>query len=223
MEETIPHRPGWAMLVSGVFHPLLIPSFMYILLVVVNPFLFGSNGFNDERTLLTLIMMVLYTCVIPMISVVLMRLLNMVSSVHMEDRMERIGPLLLVMVLYFWVYYNLSQNNDIPTIFSAFLLGVVIALAVSFAINVVEKISLHAVGMGGLTGMVMISMAIFGAQGISWGNWTISLGLLLVVVVLLAGLVGSARFAMGAHTRWQLYAGYFVGFLAQWVALKFYF
>ncbi|MEO0733499.1 MAG: hypothetical protein AAFZ52_11730, partial [Bacteroidota bacterium] len=183
MDETAaPNRPGWATLISGLFHPLLIPSLMYVLLVVINPFLFGSNGFGDRRIMLTLIMMVLYTCVIPLISVVLMRLLNMVSSVHMEDRMERIGPLLLVMVLYFWVYYNLSQNDDIPTIFSSFLLGVVIALAVSFAVNVIEKISLHAVGMGGLTGMVMISLALFGAQGISWGDWTISLGLLLVIV-----------------------------------------
>lgn len=223
MDKTAPSRPLWATLLSGIFHPLLVPTMMFVLLVIINPYLFGSNGFNDQRTILTLIMMVLYTCVIPMIAVVLMRLLNMVNSIHMEDRMERIGPLLLVMVLYFWVYYNFSQSNDVPTIFSAFLLGVVVALAVSFAINVLDKISLHAVGMGGLTGMVMISMALFGSEGLHFGALRISLGLLVILVVLMAGLVGSARLAMGAHTKIQVYTGYLVGFLAQWVALKFYF
>lgn len=213
----------WAYALSGLFHPLLIPSYMYVLLMLINPFLFGANGFGEQRALLTLLMMVLYTAVIPMVSVLLMVALNMVSSVMMADKMERIGPLLLVMVLYFWVYYNLSQNNDIPTIFSTFLLGVVVALAASFVINVLDKISLHSVGMGGLVAMLMITMGLFGANGVVVGGLTFSLGLLLIVGVLIAGLVGSARLALGAHDSVQIYAGYVVGFAAQLIALKFYF
>lgn len=216
-------RKWWAWLLSGLFHPLLIPSYMYLLLLVANPFLFGANALSDQRAMLTLVMMVLYTAVIPLISILLMVALNMVSSVTMPERTERIGPLLMVMVLYFWVYYNLSQNNDIPTIFSAFLLGVVLALAVAFVINVADKISLHAVGMGGLVGMVMVTMALFGANGIAVGEYTLGMGLLLLAVVILAGLVGSARLALGAHDKVQVYTGYIVGFVAQFVALKFYF
>jgi hypothetical protein len=224
-ELTAPAPPmkWWAMALSGLFHPLLIPTYMYVLLMVVNPFLFGSNDFGDQRAVLTLVMMVLYTAVIPMISVLLMVALNMVSSVMMAEKSERIGPLLLVMVLYFWVYYNLSQSNDVPTIFSAFLLGVVIALAVAFVINVMDKISLHTVGMGGLVGMLMITMGLFGANGIAFGDVTVGLGLLLLAGVLLAGMVGSARLALGAHDSVQIYSGYIVGFVAQLVALKFYF
>lgn len=218
-----PPKKWWALALSGLFHPLLIPTYMYVLLMVVNPFLFGANDFGERRAVLTLIMMVLYTAVIPIISVLLMVALNMVSSVMMPEKTERIGPLLLVMVLYFWVYYNLSQNNDIPTIFSAFLLGVVMALAVAFVINVMDKISLHTVGMGGLVGMLMITMGLFGANGIVMGGFTVGLGLLLVVGVVLAGLVGSARLALGAHDKVQIYTGYIVGFVAQFLALKFYF
>jgi hypothetical protein len=224
-ELTVPAPPKkwWALALSGLFHPLLIPTYMYVLLMVVNPFLFGSNDFGNERAILTLVMMVLYTAVIPMVSVLLMVALNMVSSVMMAEKTERIGPLLLVMVLYFWVYYNLSQSNDVPTIFSAFLLGVVIALAVAFVINVMDKISLHTVGMGGLVGMLMITMGLFGANGIAIGGMTVGLGLMLLVGVLLAGIVGTARLALGAHDTVQIYSGYIVGFVAQLVALKFYF
>lgn len=224
MEVSTPKpKKWWALLLSGVFHPLLVPTYMFALLMLVNPFLFGTNGFGEKRALLTLLMMVLYTAVIPMISVLLMVALNMVNSVMMEERTERIGPLLLVMVLYFWVYYNLSNNNDVPTIFSTFLLGVVIALSLAFVVNVLDKISLHAVGMGGLVGMLMITMGLFGANGIELGDYTFSLGILLIVGVLVAGLVGTARLALGAHDTVQLYTGYLVGFLAQLVALKFYF
>lgn len=229
MDMTTPEIPEqkpkswWALVLSGVFHPLLIPTYMFALLVLVNPFLFGANGFGEQRALLTLLMMVLYTAVIPMISVLLMVALNMVGSVMMEERTERIGPLLLVMVLYFWVYYNLSNSNDVPTIFSTFLLGVVIALALAFVINVLDKISLHTVGMGGLVGMLMITMGLFGANGIEVGNYTIGLGVLLIAGVIIAGLVGTARLALGAHDKVQIYSGYLVGFLAQLVALKFYF
>lgn len=218
-----PPKKWWALILSGLFHPLLIPTYMYVLLMVVNPFLFGSNDFGDQRAILTLVMMVLYTAVIPMISILLMVALNMVSSVMMAEKSERIGPLLLVMVLYFWVYYNLSQSNDVPTIFSTFLLGVVIALAIAFVINVMDKISLHTVGMGGLVGMLMITMGLFGANGIAFGGVTVGLGLLLLGGVLLAGIVGSARLALGAHDSVQIYAGYIVGFVSQLVALKFYF
>ncbi|WP_020567160.1 hypothetical protein [Neolewinella persica] len=224
-ELTVPAPPKkwWALALSGLFHPLLIPTYMYVLLMVVNPFLFGSNDFGNERAVLTLVMMVLYTAVIPMISILLMVALNMVGSVMMAEKTERIGPLLLVMVLYFWVYYNLSQSNDVPTIFSAFLLGVVIALAGAFVINVMDKISLHTVGMGGLVGMLMITMGLFGANGITIGGMTVGLGLMLLTGVLLAGMVGTARLALGAHDTVQVYSGYIVGFVAQLVALKFYF
>lgn len=215
--------PVWAMVISGLFHPLLIASYMFMLLLAINPFLFGSNDMIGGQVMVTLIMMILYTFVIPLISVLIMVALNMVNSVMLEDRMQRIGPLLLVMVLYFWVYYNLHSRPDIPTIYSSFLLGVVMALSLAFVINVADKISLHTVGMGGLTGMVMICLALFGGSGLSIGSYTLSLGLLLIIVVLLAGLVGSARLSLSAHTKMQIYMGYVVGFLTQFVAHLLYF
>ncbi|MTB53376.1 hypothetical protein [Lewinella sp. W8] len=222
--ESLPARkPAWALMLSGLFHPLLVPTYMFLLLVAVNPYLFGSNNFLDTRSAITLLMIFLYTFVIPLVSVVLMLALGMISSLMIDDRMERIGPLLLVMVLYFWVYYNFSQSNDIPTIFSSYMLGIVMALGASFVINVADKISLHAVGMGGLVGMAMITMAIFGANGIQISGLTFSLGLLVLLTVILAGLVGSARLALKAHAPGQLYVGYAVGFIAQLAALLYYF
>lgn len=216
-------QPFWALMLSGIFHPLLVPTYMLLLLMAINPFLFGSNEFGSQRSMQTLVMMVLYTAVIPIISIILMRMLNMVNSIMMEDKMERIGPLLMVMIIYFWIYYNLKEEPSTPTIFSAFLLGVVISLAVAFVINVMDKISLHGIGMGGLVGMSMISAWFFRGDGIAIGSVSLSVTLVALLVVFFAGLVGTARLALKAHDTFQVYAGYTVGFLSQFIALAFYF
>ncbi|CAH1000586.1 hypothetical protein LEM8419_01720 [Neolewinella maritima] len=212
-----------ALLISGLFHPLLMPTYLFLLLVGVNPYLFGTTELGDSRAMSNLILIFLDTFVIPVVAVFIMARLNMISSVMMHEKSERIGPLLLVMVLYFWIYWNFNKSNQTPTIFNAFLLGVVIALVVAFVINLLDKISLHATGMGGLVGASIILLGLYGGDGIPIGSLTIGLPLVVLIAVLLAGLVGTARLALGAHDKLQLSVGYALGFVAQFVALKVYY
>ncbi|PPK84659.1 hypothetical protein CLV84_3821 [Neolewinella xylanilytica] len=215
------HWPALA--ISGLFHPLLIPTYSFLILAGVNPYLFGTSDLGEPKAMSHLILIFLDTFVIPVIAVLIMAKLNMINSVMMHEKSERIGPLLLVMVLYFWIFWNFNKSSQTPTIFSSFLLGVVIALILVFVINLVDKISLHATGMGGLLGVCIIMLGLFGPNGIAIGSLTLGLPLLVATVLIIAGLVGSARLALGGHSPMQLYAGYMVGFVAQFVALKFYF
>ena len=220
----VPASRNWpALLVSGLFHPLLLPTYIFLLLVGVNPYLFGTTELGDSRAMGNLILIFLDTFVIPVVAVFIMARLNMINSLMMEEKSERIGPLLLVMVLYFWIYWNFNQSNQTPTLFNAFLLGVVIALVVAFVINLLDKISLHATGMGGLVAVSVILLGTFGSEGIPIGTWTVGLSLVVLITVLLAGLVGTARLALGVHDKLQLYVGYALGFVAQFMALKVYF
>ncbi|NJO87488.1 MAG: hypothetical protein HC821_05910 [Lewinella sp.] len=82
--------------------------------------------------------------------------------------------------------------------------------------------------MGGLAGMVLITLLLFGPSTMQLplgplGNWSVSLSLLLVVIILLAGAVGSARLLLEAHTAAEVYGGYLVGFSSQLIALRYYF
>ena len=218
-----PSRPWPALVVSALFHPLLLPTYIFLLLVGINPYLFGTTELGDSRAMGNLILIFLDTFVIPVIAVFIMARLNMINSMMMEEKSERIGPLLLVMVLYFWIYWNFNKGNEMPTLFNSFMLGVVIALVVAFVINLLDKISLHATGMGGLVAVSIILLGAFGANSISLGYWLVGPRLVVVLTVLLAGLVGTARLALGGHDRLQLYVGYSLGFVAQFVALKFYY
>ncbi|NJO87487.1 MAG: hypothetical protein HC821_05905 [Lewinella sp.] len=128
-----------AWVLSVGFHPLLVPTYMLLILLLVNPYLFGVSGPGASSAAQTLLLVFLYTFVVPLISVGVMRGLGMVDSLLLQDRMERIGPYLMVLILYLWVYYNFAQNGSVPTAYIAFLLGVVIALSITFFLNVSPK------------------------------------------------------------------------------------
>jgi membrane-associated phospholipid phosphatase len=213
----------FALLVSGVFHPLLVPTYMLVILVLVNPFLFGQEDVG-----LVFITVLINTLILPLVAVGVMRGLEMIDSFHLEDRMERIGPYLVVLVLYLWMYINFTRRGTVPTAYTAFTLGMVIALSITFFINVFSKISAHTVGMGGLVAMVLITMLFFDSQGMkvtlgSLGDFRISLSLLLLFIILIAGLVGSSRLKLKAHVDIEIYGGYLIGFLSQLIALRYYF
>jgi hypothetical protein len=213
---------------SVLFHPLLIPSYMLLLLLLINPYLFGVGHLSDESSRVLLLLVFLYTFFIPAVSVGVMYLLGMVRSVEMPERQDRIGPYLITGMLYLWVYYNFLQNGTMPPAYVSFLLGAVIALFLAFFINIFSKISAHAVGMGGLLAMAIITMWYY-----SYGSFTVSvrhLGTyefstlhLVLAILVLTGLVGSARLLLRAHEPQQVYGGYLVGFAAQFLALRFIF
>lgn len=106
------------------------------------------------------------------------------------------------------------------------MLGAVIGLFIAFFINIFSKISAHAVGMGGLLGMVIITMALsnfdsFVLHSTIIGTFEFSMNALLLFTLLMAGLVGTARLLLDAHTPNDIYGGYLVGFASQFIALRF--
>jgi len=217
-----------AQFVSFLFHPLLILTYMLLLLLLVNPYLFGLSSIADSNSKILILRIFLSTFFIPAFSVVILRLLGMIESLEMRDKQERIGPYIITGVFYLWMFRNFVDNSQIPTAYTSFVLGATIALFVAFFINLFSKISAHAVGMGGLIGMVVITMLLF-----SYGTFTINLALIgaihlnmnivLMISLLLGGLVGTSRLLLDAHEPQDLYGGFVVGFSSQFIALYYLF
>lgn len=210
-----------AYLVSVVFHPLLILTYMLLLLLLVNPYSFGASVIS--RIDIYVLTIFFSTFVLPSFSVVLMKLLGLVDTIELKDKQERIGPYIITGIFYLWIYFNLLHNPDIPSAFKIFTLGATIGLFTAFFFNLFFKISMHAVGMGGLIGMVVITMLWY-----SYENFTISLGgdvfqmsmhTVFMLVILIGGAVGTARLLLRAHHPGELYSGFIIGFAAQFIAL----
>ncbi len=208
-------------LFSVLFHPLLIPTYMLVTLLLANPYLFGVNNISEAGRYILLIF--LYTFMLPMISTLLMKGLGFIESLQMPTREERIGPFIVTGIFYLWLFRNIYSDMSMPTPFITALLGTVIALFTAFLINLFYKISIHGVGMGGLLGVVIVVHQLF-----SYGSFSIfieksieiSTTSLLIVVLLLTGIVGTARLQLKAHRPVEWYSGVVLGLVCQYIALK---
>lgn len=198
-------------------------TYMTVLMLIIHPFWFGVHQVSDKIPLLLAVFFSSF--VIPGIAVLMMRFLGLVDSMELRDKKERIGPYIVTAIFYLWLYINFRNDPSMPPPFSSVVLGTVIGLFLAFFINIFSKISAHAVGMGGLLGMVIILLGMGSFDPVlihlgTWGAIQTTLGTLLLVVILLAGLVGTSRLLLKAHDSMDLYGGYMVGLAAQFLAFR---
>ena len=212
-----------AQILSVICHPLLMLTYMLGLLLIVNPYLFGINSASEGKLLV--IRVFATTFILPAFAIFLMHRLKLISSIEMTDKQERIGPFIVTGIFYLWVFRSVLNDTNMPTAFLIASLGTTIGLFACFLINLFFKISLHATGAGGFVGMVLITMWLYSYGAFSmWlpfvGVCTVSINFILMLSVFLAGAVGSARLVLGAHSSKELYAGFVLGVVCQYIALQ---
>ena len=209
--------------ISWIFQPLLMLTYMLILLLLVNPYLFGVNGVNDSRILI--LQVFITTFLLPGFAIFMMWRLKLIKTVEMRDKQDRTGPFIATGVFYLWTFRSALADSNIPTAFLIAILGATLGLFACFFVNIFFKISLHATGVGGFLVMVLITMWLY-----SYGSFTvnlpivgsseISINLVLMLSLLITGLVGTARLILHAHSPKEIYTGFAMGLLCQLIALK---
>lgn len=196
---------------------------MLVILLLVNPYIFGVNSIRSSTPLI--LMIFLSTFFIPFVAISMMRVLGLISSFEMKNRYERIGPYIITGILYLWIFRNVLENPNIPYPYKVFVLGATIGLFIAFFINLFSKISMHAVGMGGLVGMLILTVSFY-----SYPSFIMSLGAhsfelktyyLLMLAIIFSGIVGTSRLFLDAHEIDDLYGGFLVGIGTQFLALPF--
>jgi len=208
----------FAWTISAIAHPLLVLTYGLILIISFNPFLFGVSSVKEEIPLILICFA--YTFLLPLISIIFMKLIGLVSSLSLPAKEDRIGPLIICIVFYTWFTINLYRNSDIPILVGLFAFGSVIGLSISFLINIFSKISLHTVAWGGLMGLVVIMLWYFGYHTLSISNWDVHIRLILIIITLVSGLVSTARLLLSAHEPKDIYGGFLVGFTSQLIAIR---
>ncbi len=220
--------PAFARLASLVFHPLLILTYTLVFLLLVNPYLFGVNHISDPSGKLLLLRVFLSSCFIPGVAIFMLRFTGLLRSLDMPSTQDRIGPFVITGMFYLWLFRNFLDNGQIPPLFSSFTLGATITLFMAFLVNIFSKVSVHAAGMGGLIGVIALTLTIYPDYAftqipVSGSSLPLSLSMhgILLLVIVLAGLVGSARLLLRPHEPMDLWGGYLLGFLGQFIAARF--
>jgi len=192
--------------VSWILHPFLLPLYMIGLLLVATPFARFSGGLRFYFVWVV----ALYAVVIPVLSLGLLRSLGRISDYRIDERRERIWPLVIGAVCYALCAVTFSK---IPQ--AIFLRKIVLAAAccetMCLVVSLRWKISLHMTGMGAVVAMLVV-MNIVGAAHLLPP---------LVFAVLAAGALASARLHLGCHNGRQVLAGFCGGFCVTVAVLLF--
>lgn len=199
---------------SYIFHPLFLLTYLLLLVQWINPYLFGHTSFQGHSLLL--IQIFFSTALLPGVAILLMKALGILQSFRMEDKQDRIGPYIVTGMFYLWIFANVQDNGEIPLSYRSFVLAATLALFFSFLINLIQKVNIHAVSAGILLSSVIIMLATYSYS-------RVSLAILLMSAIIFTGIVGTSQLILEQGKPIDIYSGFFIGFVAQAIALFFIF
>ncbi|MEO8147924.1 MAG: hypothetical protein ABI723_09825 [Bacteroidia bacterium] len=196
-----------ANIISHLFHPLLMPLYCMALIFFNHNYLSIAVRPGLQRLIYAIVFIT--TFLMPSLSAIFLFFRGQVQSLQMPTREERVLPFIITSI-YFFICYYLIRQLSVPYMLSAIVRGAVITLVLAMIINFKWKISIHMVGIGGAIGMLFVlSQLIF-------ADYTITI----MLVIFLAGILGSVRIYSGGHTPAQVYAGFLMGAFVEYVTVR---
>ncbi len=202
-DRSVPTR--LSLVVSAVLHPLFVP-FYVVLLLVAGPTQLAA--FPPSVRFYLLWVTALYTAVVPLLAVGLLRSTGRVSSFTIDARRERILPLAIGIVCYLLCAATVARVPPAMIVRKFMLAGACCELF-CLAVTLRWKISLHLAAQGAVAAMLVL---------LTVGNAGQLTGAL-AAAVLAAGALASARLWLGCHTLPQIAAGYAGGFVVALLAV----
>ena len=183
---------------SLLLHPVWMPTLAIGIAFAIDPHL--TFSFTQRGQWIIIGMIFIMTALFPIISTLMVWRSGAISELAMPARRERILPFLLSLIYFCMAYYLLRRTPNHPVTLALFS-GCMVGLAATLLITLGWKISAHMVGIGGLIGMLFALMLVHGAQA------PVLLGLLFI----LTGVLGTARLLVTDHTPAQIYSGAALG------------
>jgi membrane-associated phospholipid phosphatase len=196
--------------ISVIFHPLLLTTYLVLLL----GYFFPAFIAIDASKLWTVTAFIfVFTFLLPALNLLMLRSFKTIQTLTLHERQERIYPFVMITLIYgivaFLFHYKLPLVNLNKIISIVFLL-VLASLVITFFF----KISVHSIAIAGAVGIVLpLNRALEEPK----------LLLPTVALIALCGVVMSARLVLGAHTLREVLQGALVGFVIGYTGMLFLF
>jgi hypothetical protein len=199
-----------ANLISIIFHPLLLATYLFTAFILMDPMLVLPPGYTKVAQWLIVLVVWLTTFAIPALSLGLLKYTGNISSLKLQNRKERLLPFFYITIFYAFTAYYFSRQMLVTDITSGiFILTAMMILAASI-VTFFWKISVHSVSMGGVVGLLFVITAMLPESPVNY---------LLLAAILISGLVLSARLKLQAHTPAQVYMGFVLGLLISFMII----
>lgn len=202
-EKAMPEQPAAvkliAQIISYIFHPVFVPVYLVYFMVFIHPYFFA--GFQPFDKTKTFIMAVIMYSFFPLVTVLLLKALQFITTIHLVTKKDRIIPLVACGVWYFWIWYVWRNLPDYPAEAVQLTLAIWISVSLALLANIVMKISLHAISMG--VALAFILLLAF--------SQPLNFGIFISVALFATGLVCTSRFIVSDHTPQEVYGGLLLG------------
>ncbi|WP_143962202.1 phosphatase PAP2 family protein [Litoribacter populi] len=189
-----------ALILSVVFQPLLVPTVVFAFVFYLIPEA-TSVPLQAKSTILYLI--VLTTLVIPLISVIGMRLTKAIKSIHMQTIEDRVFPFSMVTLFYGLTTYFFYFRMDFDELIGYTLGLITLCILILTVITAFWKISAHTTGLAGLLAFVIVLHMKYNSDGLLYP---------LIFSILLCGAVMSSRLYLNTHKPAEVAGGFLLGF-----------
>lgn len=192
-------------IVSGLATPFIIPFIGFIIL-----FLFSYLQIMPRQyKLIVLSIVFCFTILMPVVTIFLFQRINNIKSAELGERKKRFFPYILTIISYVFCMLTMHRLN-IPWYMAGIILTALIILFVFLLANARWRLSEHMAGMGAIIGGLISFSILFGYNPVWW----------LCMLIILAGLLGSARIISGNHTFGEVFFGFCVGLICSFLVLN---
>ena len=193
----------FAKIISYIFHPLFLPTYIFFWVLLRFPFEFA--GITPLTLFARKVTVFWMTAFFPAFSVFLLWRLKFIDNIYLKTQKERIVPYIITMIFYWWMWYLSRNFTDQPLVLKFFFFGIFLSTVVGLVFNSFFKISMHAMGIGGALAFLIITSFYYQSY----------LGADIAIVMLITGLVCTSRLLLSQHNSFQIYAGLIAGILCQ--------
>jgi hypothetical protein len=197
-----------AQVLSYIFHPIFLPTLGLIFVFGLNSYISQTTPFAKQVFIVAWIFV--NTALIPLVFTLFLRWRGMVTSIQLHSREDRLIPFTFALLFYFTNYW-LMQDIALPMLIHSIFLGSSIAVGMALVFTFFTKISIHMIGMGGITA------SLFGLSQV----YQLPIIWLVIAGILASGAVGSARYILESHNLRQIYLGWITGFCSVYLPLHF--
>ena len=185
---------------SVIFQPLVIPTLMVATLFYIVP---EATMVPKGAKWAVLLLIGFTTFLVPLLGLLGLRYSAVINSLQLPDRKERIYPFALVSVFYVMTVSFFYWKLNIDQLLLVTLGLVTVSLVLMTVVTFFYKISAHQTAMGGWVAIVAVLSVKFTSGPMFY---------YFLLVIVLSGLIGTARLYLNAHRPSEVYAGFLLGF-----------
>lgn len=192
----------WHKFISTILHPIVMPTAGILLYFILSPL-----NISEKQQYAALSIVFICTYIVPLLLLGFLKTTGYIKTHQVKTIKERKAPVFFMILLFILLgkmFFNTFLSRDIGFLFYGTALALIFVYFIFFF---KIKTSLHMLSIGGFIGFFLIFQQ----------SYNYAILPIIIVLILLAGLLGASRLYLKAHTSLEVYLGFFVGLISQFL------